>query len=170
MRKRTVLLLLLIVAGSCSYIGVGMARLTPDVTHVDVKLLEDAAGCKVQYPDKAQAEFGGFVHWPIKANGDKCKFKKIKIANGSGDFKSCPPDSKPVSSPFLKCSDLQDTGDLSGTAHLYCRIDPFAKKGCYKYSFTGDVALDPEIEIDRPRQPLYGWIVYFLSRLRALFV
>jgi hypothetical protein len=169
MKKSTVALLLLVMIASCSVVTVRVARLTPATSHVDITVKEVATTCTIDYPEKAHAEPGAFVHWAVKGAGDNCKNKKIRIANEPNVFTTCGPNPKPTSSPFLKCSDPEDLGDLTKEKHLYCRVDPFARRDCYKYSFKGDVGLDPEIEIERPRFHVYERIVEVLSRLLALF-
>jgi hypothetical protein len=160
--KKVLLVLLLLAIGSCGVLSVSVARLG-EVKHLDVKLSEDAATCRVVKPETVHAWHGDFVHWAVKGEGSECKNKLIEIAHGPNDFKTCDENPQPKASPFVKCSDPQNTGDLTKETHLYCRVDAFASYGCYKYSFGGQVKLDPEIEIERPRNPLLGLILRFLS-------
>jgi len=166
MKKISIVLLLLVVIGSCSLVAVRIVRLTPDVKHVDVKLVEDAGKCKINYPDDPHPARGDLVHWALKGEGGMCAHKKIKVAHGSQDFRICK-DLTPAPNPFVKCDEKEvDMGDLTNERHYYCRVDPFAKLGCYKYSFTGDVTLDPEIEVERPR---LTFLERFLLRFLSLF-
>jgi hypothetical protein len=164
--KKILVVLLLLAIGSCVFLTGAVVRLSPGVTDVYVTLSVEAAKCKIStikpaWPlpstGRPYAKVGDFVHWPVKAQGHECKHQTIYIADGPNDFKTCGPNPQPTDNPFSTCSDPANTGELLKDKHLYCAVSRQAKYGCYKYSFGGDVPLDPEIEIGGPPNNLKAW-------------
>lgn len=162
MKIRILVALLLLATGSCGFFAIRSA-LSLEVRDVRLQLKSEAGTCKFTPLERHYAKRGDIIHWVVKPEDSSCNDKKIGIAHGPEDFTTCPPNPQRVGSPFQVCDEPTNTGQDLKEKHLYCRMDAFVDKGCYKYTISGDVPYDPEIEIGGPPNSVAGLLRWLLS-------